>query len=125
MDNCRSMIVAMLLETRGRDFKGNGWGTRHVEAWHEAVSTWHEAKGSKHQFERAIVLAVEALAGFADAHRSAYGSEIGDDGVLGDHWTDAAKAAIGMLNGEEGRLDCGTIDGLIRKLAKRANVDLE
>lgn len=74
-------------------------------------------------FESAIVELLRALAEYADAHRDRYETEIGEDGVLGDHFEEIARGLLGLLNGETGRLDCGTIDGAIRKLCKAAKVE--
>lgn len=57
-----------------------------------------------------------------DAYRVAVraGSEgeagIGDDYILGPEWEAIGKALIGLLNGECGRIDCGSFDGYVRKL---------
>lgn len=51
---------------------------------------------------------------YADWHFSRYGSKIGDDGVLGPAWAEVLKSLLTLLNGELGRLDGGTLDGLIR-----------
>ncbi len=74
-------------------------------------------------FEGAVVDILKALAEYADAHRARYESEVGEDGVLGDHFEEIARGLLGLLNGETGRLDCGTLDGAIRKLCKAAKVE--
>jgi len=51
---------------------------------------------------------------YADRHQARYHSGIGADGVLGDEWAALGHAILGLLNGETGRLDCGTLDALIR-----------
>jgi len=78
---------------------------------------------SEKGFETAIVETLRALAEYADAHRDRYESEVGEDGVLGDHFEEIARGLLGLLNGETGRLDCGTVDGAIRKLCKAAKVE--
>lgn len=74
-------------------------------------------------FESAVMELLRALAEYADAHRDRYESEVGEDGVLGDHFEEIARGLLGLLNGETGRLDCGTLDGAIRKLCKAAKVE--
>lgn len=69
-------------------------------------------------FEHALVCLMHGLSEYADAHRRAYESAIGDDGVLGEHWRDIVASVVGLLNGEAGRLDCGTLDGQLRRLAE-------
>lgn len=39
---------------------------------------------------------------------------IGEDYVLGPEWATIGRALLALLNGETGRLDCGTLDGIIR-----------
>ena len=41
---------------------------------------------------------------------------IGDDYVLGPEWAAIGKGLLGLLNGETGRIDCGSFDGYVRKL---------
>lgn len=65
------------------------------------------------RMERAVSMLVTALGSYADAHRELYGSPVSDDGVIGEAHADAARAARALLNGETGRLDCGTLDALL------------
>ena len=76
-------------------------------------------------FETAIVKLVEALREYATAHFQAYESPIGDDGVLGEEWEQIARGTLGLLNGEAGRLDCGSVDRHVRDLASEAGVCLD
>lgn len=71
----------------------------------------------RHGFEEALVNLIRGVHQYADAHKQAYKSSIGEDGVLGDAWRDVAKGILTLLNGDAGRLDCGTIDREIRRLA--------
>ena len=76
-------------------------------------------------FGTAIGLMVQGLESYISAHERAYASKLGEDYVLGDHWKDAANAVIGLLNGETGAKDPGTIDKQIRALAEKAGIDLD
>jgi predicted RNA methylase len=67
-------------------------------------------------FEHAVVTLYRGLAEYADANQKRYGDKIGDDGVLGEYWHCLGESVIGLLNGETGRLDCGTLDRQIRDL---------
>lgn len=67
-------------------------------------------------FEHAVVTLYRGLAEYADANQKRYGDKIGDDGVLGEYWHWLGEALIGLLNGETGRLDCGTLERQIRDL---------
>lgn len=74
-------------------------------------------------FERGVVTLFRGLAEYADAHRKQYGSIIMDDGVIGEYWHWLGEALIGLLNGDTGRLDCGTLDGQIRDLIERGGTE--
>ena len=91
------------------------WKRRHREAMRDPHSG----------FELAIVEMYDALGEYADAHRNTCDSPIGDDGVLGEEWKQIALGVIGLLNGETGRLDCGTLDRQIREMAAANGVELE
>ena len=84
----------------------NNWATRH----NKAVS--HPTKA-----EQGIIDACYALEAMADAHAERYAAVIAEDGVLGDCWLKILHGVRGMLNGETGRLDCGTVDGWLVRLA--------
>lgn len=51
---------------------------------------------------------------YANAHSRRFESGIGQDYVLGPEWERIGRALIGLLNGDCGALDCGTLDGNIR-----------
>ncbi len=91
----------------------NGWLKRH-----------HEAVYAPDQRERPILEMAYALARYADMHRRRYGSDLGEDGVLGPTWESMARGLLGLLNGETGRLDCGTVDGAIRAMGAAAGIGL-
>lgn len=57
---------------------------------------------------------------YADAHKSRYESDIGQDYVLGPHWEAVGKGLLGLLNGDIGRLDAGTCDRVIKDSLHRA-----
>src|SRR5574338_930214 len=84
-----------------------GWQGRHMAAIRAAVN------GANNDHEGSIVRMIDAWASYADAHRARYESGIGDDGVLGDEWEAMGRAIRALLNGESGRLDCGTLDAFI------------
>lgn len=60
---------------------------------------------------------IVGLLGYAHAHKSRYESAIGDDYILGPCWLKIADGLLGLLNGETGNLDCGTMDAAIRNAA--------
>src|SRR5690349_3641568 len=71
-------------------------------------------------FEEAIGEMVRGLALYADAHQQMYQSQVGEDCVLGPEWTQILDGIRGLLNGESGNLDCGSLDSLLCAL-KRFN----
>ena len=78
-------------------------------------------------FELALVNLIGALQEYSDAHYEAYRSHLADDYVMGDEWITIARSTIGLLTGEHGRLDGGSLDSRIRDIAERAgfNRDME
>lgn len=97
----------------------NNYIVRHVSALDEAQRLGFDGPTNpKKIMEQAIVHACAALRHFGEGHRALYESPIGEDGVLGNYWLGMARALVGMLNGESGRLDCGTVDGSIRDMAR-------
>jgi hypothetical protein len=90
--------------TNPRFPKGNmgNWQTRHLLA----------VQGPRGP-EQPIVHLISAWLAYADSHRERFESGIGEDGVLGENWSKIGAELRGLLNGECGRLDCGTLDGTI------------
>lgn len=82
------------------------WGQAHLDAFFGRNCS----KGTQ---GRAIASMTRALAEYADAHEKMFECPIGDDHVLRPHWADMVRAVRGMLNGETGNLDCGTMDRLL------------
>lgn len=63
-----------------------------------------------------IVGLLRAWREYQTAHAKRYETGIGNDYVLGVEWENIGRAIIRLLNGETGRLDCGTLDGDIRRI---------
>lgn len=91
------------------------WKRRHEQAF----------DAPRGEFERALVDLYNGLQQYAEGYRDRFGSEIGDDGVLGPEWVAIARAFIGLLNGDTGRLDAGTLDKWVREIAQNAGVEEE
>ncbi len=68
--------------------------------------------------EYSIVSMAQGWALYAQNQKRRHGSSIGEDYVLGPEWAQIGKGILGLLNGETGRLDCGTVDGFIRDTFK-------
>lgn len=64
-------------------------------------------------FEVPIVRMLHFWEMYAVEHAKRFESQIGYDYVLGVEWQRMGESMRGLLNGETGRLDCGTLDGYI------------
>jgi len=82
------------------------WNREHEEAM----------RNPRPGFERGITGLIRSLAELAKAHYDRYGVYIFEDGYLGDEWSQILSSAHAMLNGETGRLDCGTLSRQIEDL---------
>lgn len=95
--------------------KGEGpWRARHVAALQ-----------APRDFERGIVPLLVGWATYADEHYTRFESVIGDDYVLGPEWAKIGDALLGLLNGELGRLDGGSLDGAIREILRTNGVEIQ
>lgn len=115
--------IAESLSAGKPDPCGSGWHGRHVKAWWTPGSSGPGAHGEGRHFERCVRDLFIALADYADAHALRYESDLGEDYVLGPAWLDALKSARVLLNGETGRLDCGTLDALAFDMAEAAGFE--
>lgn len=79
-----------------------GWKDRHYSAI-------LNPKG----FEKPIANMLTAWIDYAVAHQDCYGSEIGDDPVLGEQWEIIGRALNRLLNGDTGNIDCGSVNHII------------
>lgn len=91
----------------------NGWSQRHRAA------LLSPARG----FETAWVLLLKGWLEYADVHAQRYAGAIGQDGVLGPAWGRIGAALRELLNGELGRLDRGTLDGLLVETLQEQGFD--
>jgi len=94
---------------------GQDWMDRH----HSALTA------PRTEFEKSFVELLSGWLRYADAHHNAYGSGIGADYILGPAWAQIAGGLITLLNGDLGRLDGGTLDGLLRRTLTAEDLDGE
>lgn len=80
-----------------------GWSQRHLSA----IARPNDS------FESAVVPLLRAWLDYADAHQNAYGSEIGEDSMLGPNWARIGSGLRGLLDGNIGRLDANTLDRIL------------
>ena len=81
-----------------------GWKERHLKA----------VANPRHIAEGPLLYMIQGWIDYAASHKSRFGSEVGEDYVLGDEWFAIGMALLGLLNGDLGRLDGGTLDTIIR-----------
>jgi hypothetical protein len=79
-----------------------GWQTRHMHA----LAAPRNAEGP-------IVALLSAWALYADYYAQKLDTGVGADYVLGPAWAQIGDGIRQLLNGETGRLDCGTLDGFL------------
>lgn len=79
-----------------------GWRDRHIAA-----------VNAPRDVERCLVHGIREWCSYAERHAKRHETEIGDDGVLGPAWEQWGRAMRTLLNGETGRLDCGTLDAIL------------
>jgi len=75
--------------------------------------------------ERPIVSLIEAWLMYADSHQERFESTIGDDQFLGPEWAKIGASLRELLNGDLGRLDGGTLDGVLYDTLKAEGFDPE
>lgn len=90
------------------------WMKRHEDAM-------RSPKGS----EVAIVMLVKGLEAYASHHADMYGSTMSNDGYLGPVWSTMVTGLHDLLNGDCGRLDCGTLSARIGALLTDNGFDSE
>lgn len=91
-----------------------GWSRRHLDA----------VRNPRPGIEAPIVQMLKGWIEYADHFNSRNDTKfLADDYFLGPLWRDMGKALRGLLNGELGRLDAGTIDGIICHNLKEQGYD--
>ena len=89
-------------------------------AW---VSRHMKAVGMPTNSEGPLISMLRGWLNYADRHYLAYESTIGEDGVLGPEWAKIGASLRELLNGELGRLDGGTLDGVLYDTLKAEGFD--
>ncbi len=69
-------------------------------------------------FGSALRSIIGGWAGYAIAYKAKCGSFVGEDGVFGPEWQAIGHALLGLLNGELGGWDGGSLDANIRDCLK-------
>ena len=76
-------------------------------------------------FEAPISGMIKAWRLYAIEHAVCYESPIGEDYVLGPAWLEMGRTIHRLLDGETGRLDCGTLSHYLITFAKENGMDWE
>lgn len=99
-----------------------GWQDRHFAAvlQHVKPATWNNPRIA---MESGLLHMLQGWLEYADAHRAAYDSPIGEDGVLGPAWQEMGEGLRSLLNGDLGRMDGGTLDGVILDAMSMNGID--
>ena len=71
---------------------------KHYRLLKDGTVSQHAHMIGLHEMEPLIV-AMDAMLRYAKAHKKAYGSDLSNDGVLGDYFLDTIKGLRGLLNG--------------------------
>lgn len=90
-----------------------GWDERH----NSALSN---PKGP----EIPITTLLLGLEDYMHSYSVRFNTEIYEDGVLGDGVIDIVKGIRTLLNGETGRLDCGTIDARLVEILRKCGEEI-
>lgn len=94
----------------------NGWKQRHDTAWKMQEPSLHLRMIDTNApilHEQAMIAMLKGWQLYANSHAVRFGEPIGNDHFLGPQWLKIGKSLRALLNGETGRLDCGTVDGFI------------
>ncbi len=110
------------LTAKDRATTKTGWDVRHNTAIGAALGSGMAVPISQ---EMAIPQMLRAWENYAKAHAKRFDAKIGEDYVLGPAWQDIGLGIRSLLNGESGRLDCGTLDAFILDTLSDNGIDTE
>lgn len=97
--------------------------TNRTELW---LARHHLALGQPRGIEIPIVSFRKGLLEYGLQHAVEFqGCRLGGDSALGVAWLEMARGFIALLNGPTGRLDCGTLDGEVRRWAEQFGFEEE
>jgi hypothetical protein len=74
-------------------------------------------------YEKALVEMLSGWLRYADAVQDTWGAGVGKDYVLGPCWAQIGAGLRGLLNGDIGRMDGGTLDGLLCRTLEAEGFD--
>jgi len=83
------------------------WKERHARAY----------RTPRQGVERALRSIIDGLEEYARGHEAANGSKLSEDYILGEYWISAWSDVRGLLNGDIGRFDGGSLDRRLGDIA--------
>ncbi len=107
-------LKAYHANARDKDGCHTIWALRHNDAIRRPKGT-----------ELGVMKILRGWEDYAERHLFRFGSVIGQDGFLGKHWESIGDALRGLLNGDLGRLDGGTMDSAIVTIMTKNGIDTE
>jgi hypothetical protein len=114
-------MAELVAKSSTTDTQSNSqWKYQHNKAIHEALSDYSESNR-----ETGVVRMLVGWQEYARDHKTRFESAIGEDYILGVAWQEIGEALRTLLNGETGRLDCGTVDGFILDTMTENGIDTE
>lgn len=100
---------------RNGKFAGEVWALRHSKAA-DSIQT-------PRNLPLALGGMIKAWLAYADLHKAAYESGIGEDGFLGPEWAKIGQSLRDLLNGDTGPLDAGTLESALYDTLKAEGFD--
>lgn len=94
-------------------------------SWHWKLQHYRAVHWPRAGTEKGIWTLICGFAELADGYATQCEVPLGQDGYYHDHALGMIEAMRAYLNFDVGRFDCGTLDRLIRDLAKAAGVELD
>lgn len=90
-----------------------GWGAQHL----------HAVYCPRDGYEKALVQMLAGWLRYADAVQRSWDAGIGKDSVLGPCWAQIGSGLRGLLNGDLGRMDGGTLDSILCRTLETEGFD--
>lgn len=109
--NSLRVMVEEINAKQLRAHRGIPWADRHVRLWEVPGCGGNPLKDM-----------ICGLASYCDQHYSLFDSPIGDDSMLSKSILHILKGLRGLLDGELGQFDAGTLDYTLCELAKKVGI---
>jgi hypothetical protein len=94
-------------------------------SFHQWAVRHNEAIDRPSGFEVPIVQMLNAWETYGVEHKKRQNSLIGEESVLGRWWSSVGSSILGLLHGERGNLDLGTLDAFITETMRKNGVPVD